>query len=190
MKQFVLGIATALPLAGVSLCPGPRLRPKTDPPPDRMHSRSSPGQESLDLLKLNDDPDQFHFAVVSDRTGGHRAQGLFPRVQQISLLQPTFVMSVGDLIEGYSLKEDVVKGSGMSSTATSRSSSAVLLRPRQPRPHQQVDGCHLGRAVRQALLPLRLQEHALPEPLLGESAGWHGHHRQGAADGSRRRLRN
>ena len=71
-------------------------------------------------------------------------------MQQISLLQPTFVMSVGDLIEAYSLKEDVVKGSGMSSTATSRSSSAVLLRPRQPRPHQQVDGCHLGRAVRQA----------------------------------------
>src|SRR5262245_50556126 len=43
--------------------------------------------------------DQFQFAIVSDRTGGHR-QGVFSKaVQQVNLLQPAFVMSVGDLIE-------------------------------------------------------------------------------------------
>jgi hypothetical protein len=44
--------------------------------------------------------DQFQFAIVSDRTGGHR-KGVFSKaVQQVNLMQPEFVMSVGDLIEG------------------------------------------------------------------------------------------
>ena len=60
-------------------------------------------------LKLNTDADQFQFAVVSDRTGGHRANVFSRAVYQVNLLQPTFVMSVGDLIEGYTQKDDVVK---------------------------------------------------------------------------------
>ena len=61
-------------------------------------------------LRLNDSPDQFQFAVVSDRTGGHRPKVFSRAVQQINLLQPTFVMSVGDLIEGYTTKtEQIVK---------------------------------------------------------------------------------
>jgi hypothetical protein len=44
--------------------------------------------------------DQFQFAIVSDRTGGHR-KGVFSKaIHQVNLLQPAFVMSVGDLIEG------------------------------------------------------------------------------------------
>ncbi len=57
-------------------------------------------------LKLNNDPAQFAFAVVSDRTGGHRANVFSRAVHQVNLLQPTFVMSVGDLIEGYTTKAD------------------------------------------------------------------------------------
>jgi predicted phosphodiesterase len=53
-------------------------------------------------LKLNDAPDTFRFLVVSDRTGGHRARIFSQAVDSINLLQPTFVVSVGDLIEGYS----------------------------------------------------------------------------------------
>jgi hypothetical protein len=38
--------------------------------------------------------------MVSDRTGGHRA-GVFSRaVELLNLMQPEFVLSVGDLIEG------------------------------------------------------------------------------------------
>ena len=59
-------------------------------------------------LKLNDAPDQFQFAVVSDRTGGHRPKIFSRAVQQINLLQPSFVMSVGDLIEGYTQDADRV----------------------------------------------------------------------------------
>lgn len=52
------------------------------------------------MLTPNAAADKIQFAVVSDRTGGHRA-GVFSRaVKQINLLQPEFVMSVGDLIEG------------------------------------------------------------------------------------------
>lgn len=52
--------------------------------------------------------DQFQFAVVSDRTGGHREKVFSRAVHQVNLLQPEFVLSVGDLIEGYTLKEDVI----------------------------------------------------------------------------------
>jgi predicted phosphodiesterase len=47
-------------------------------------------------------PDHFQFAIVSDRTGGHR-KGVFGNgLKKINQLYPEFVMSVGDLIEGYS----------------------------------------------------------------------------------------
>lgn len=51
---------------------------------------------------LNRSPRDFQFAVVTDRTGGRRP-GIFTQaVRKLNLLQPEFVMSVGDLIEGYS----------------------------------------------------------------------------------------
>jgi 3',5'-cyclic AMP phosphodiesterase CpdA len=57
-------------------------------------------------LKLNNDPETFRFAIVTDRTGGARA-GVFERaVEQINILQPEFVVSVGDLIQG---TDDAVK---------------------------------------------------------------------------------
>src|SRR5262249_8593837 len=52
-------------------------------------------------LRLNNDFETFHFAIVSDRTGGHRARVFSMAVDQLNLLQPSFVLSVGDLIEGY-----------------------------------------------------------------------------------------
>lgn len=52
-------------------------------------------------LDVNNDPATFQFAIVTDRTGGLRP-GVFPEaVQKLNLLQPEFVMSVGDLIRGY-----------------------------------------------------------------------------------------
>jgi 3',5'-cyclic AMP phosphodiesterase CpdA len=52
-------------------------------------------------LRLNNDPSEFRFAIVSDRTGGHRARVFSQAVEQLNLLQPEFVLCVGDLIEGY-----------------------------------------------------------------------------------------
>src|SRR6516162_6552026 len=75
-----------------------------EPSPAGIEDTTQTGTEqrkpwtSLDLDAASDD---FHFAVVSDRTGAER-KGVFPKaVAQLNLLQPRFVVSVGDLIEGY-----------------------------------------------------------------------------------------
>src|SRR5438128_10988446 len=52
-------------------------------------------------LRMNNSPSDFRFAIVSDRTGSHRAQVFARAVERLNLLQPEFVLSVGDLIEGY-----------------------------------------------------------------------------------------
>jgi hypothetical protein len=49
--------------------------------------------------------DRFHFVVMTDRTGGHRPGVWMHGVRNVNLLRPEFVVSVGDLIEGYT--EDV-----------------------------------------------------------------------------------
>ena len=52
-------------------------------------------------LAANDAEELFHFVIVADRTGGER-RGVFPAAMpKINLLEPAFVVSVGDLIEGY-----------------------------------------------------------------------------------------
>jgi hypothetical protein len=58
-------------------------------------------------LRINRSDEEFTFAIVSDRTGGHRAKIFSRAVEYLNLLQPAFVVSVGDLIEGYT--EDVKK---------------------------------------------------------------------------------
>ncbi len=69
------------------------------------HSQAKPWT-SLDAL---DSEDRFHFVVVTDRTGGER-EGVFPiGVEKVNLVQPAFVMSVGDLIEGYTEDENQIE---------------------------------------------------------------------------------
>jgi len=53
-------------------------------------------------LNLYNNPDNFQFAIVADRTGGHRPGVFADAVEKLNLLKPEFVMSIGDLIEGYS----------------------------------------------------------------------------------------
>lgn len=48
------------------------------------------------------DPDRFHIAIMTDNTGGHRPGIWMKAVRRLNMLRPEFVMSVGDLIEGYS----------------------------------------------------------------------------------------
>jgi hypothetical protein len=52
---------------------------------------------------FQNDPDEFQFVIIGDRTGGANVEGTFAlAVDQLNLLQPEFVINVGDLIEGYS----------------------------------------------------------------------------------------
>jgi hypothetical protein len=52
-------------------------------------------------LAVRDAPEDFRFVLVSDRTGGHRGEIFEEALEKVDLLGPAFVLSVGDLIEGY-----------------------------------------------------------------------------------------
>jgi len=61
---------------------------------------------------FKNNPEDFQFAVIGDRTGGSDPQGIFSRaVDQLNLLQPEFVINVGDLVEGYT--DDKAKANAM-----------------------------------------------------------------------------
>jgi hypothetical protein len=59
------------------------------------------GATPWSTLNFNNNPFNFQFAIVSDRTGGHRPGVFEDGIKKLNLLHPEFVMSVGDLIEGY-----------------------------------------------------------------------------------------
>lgn len=52
------------------------------------------------------DPQRFQFAIMTDRTGGHRPGVWMDAVRKLNMLRPEFVVSVGDLIEGYTDDQD------------------------------------------------------------------------------------
>src|SRR5688500_13932715 len=56
-------------------------------------------------LHFDNDPANFQFAIVGDRTGRHRPGVFETGIAKLNLLRPEFVMSVGDLIEGYTKDE-------------------------------------------------------------------------------------
>lgn len=58
---------------------------------------------------LNDAPDKLQFAIVSDLNGGN-IPGVFSRAKtKLNELQPSMVLSVGDLIDGYTTDSVLVK---------------------------------------------------------------------------------
>ncbi len=109
MKQFAFGLVTAGLIAGaLAYSRSDSLEARAPGDPNELKIESG-DKNPWTSLKLNNDPDQFTFAVVSDRTGGHRDKVFSQAVQRINMLQPQFVMSVGDLIEGYTTKEETIK---------------------------------------------------------------------------------
>ncbi|NBO93350.1 MAG: hypothetical protein EBV06_13720 [Planctomycetia bacterium] len=96
MKRLLLGLLAAGVLAGAMAwsAASRSSRPEFDFKTEKVNPMTA--------AKLNNDPDSFQFAIVSDRTGGHRARIFAQAVEQLNLMQPEFVVSVGDLIEGYS----------------------------------------------------------------------------------------
>lgn len=55
------------------------------------------------------DPSRFQIAIMTDNTGGHRPGIWMKAVERLNWMRPEFVVSVGDLIEGYSSNRDVVE---------------------------------------------------------------------------------
>ena len=58
-------------------------------------------------LAFDDDPYNFQFAIISDRSGGARPGVFEDAVMKLNWLRPEFVMSVGDLIDGASGRDSV-----------------------------------------------------------------------------------
>jgi len=56
-------------------------------------------------LDFKNDPHEFQFALLSDNSGGARAGVFEAGVRMLNLLQPEFVLGLGDLIEGYTSPE-------------------------------------------------------------------------------------
>jgi len=62
-----------------------------------------PGAKPWSSGTFKNDPRAFQFAVIGDRTGGANVEDTFGiAMDQLNLLQPEFVINVGDIIEGYS----------------------------------------------------------------------------------------
>lgn len=79
-------------------------------PPHYFSWDTSKGKIPLTHLKFNTDTSLVQFAILSDRTGG-MTPGIFEdAVEKVNLLQPQFIMSVGDLINGYSTDKKLIDG--------------------------------------------------------------------------------
>lgn len=63
-----------------------------------LRIKADPQANPWTHLKLNNDPGNFQFVIVADRTGGRRAGVFVDAVRKINLLQPEFVICIGDLI--------------------------------------------------------------------------------------------
>jgi 3',5'-cyclic AMP phosphodiesterase CpdA len=105
-RLLIVGSVTGLLLIAVAFS-GSQPAPKPAPSPARDLQIDINGRNPWTHLRLNNDPTDFRFAIVSDRTGGHRAKVFSRAVDQLNMMQPEFVVSVGDLIEGY--KDDPEK---------------------------------------------------------------------------------
>jgi len=62
----------------------------------------APGSTPHTQLEFQNQSERFQFALIGDRTGGQRPGVFDATIARLELLQPEFVISVGDLIEGYS----------------------------------------------------------------------------------------
>lgn len=69
--------------------------------PNAIDAHTSEVAKPWTGLNANDAPEDFSFVVVTDRTGGHRPGVFRSAIPKVNLLEPAFVISVGDLIEGY-----------------------------------------------------------------------------------------
>src|SRR5690606_342412 len=64
-----------------------------------------PGPNPWTHLNIEEDPNLFHFAIVSDNTGRARAGVFRDAMVKLNWMRPKFVLSIGDLIQGHNQVE-------------------------------------------------------------------------------------
>ena len=102
------GFHALLLFLGLSLLPGYSQSDTTAPgaTPDvsafTYDQAEIPGPRPWTSENFRNNPDNFQFAILGDRGGGASPLGTYERaMEQLNWLQPEFVMSVGDYVEGY-----------------------------------------------------------------------------------------
>jgi len=98
LPLVLASVATSLPLHHEEGAAAPKKHPAWHDPSRFLTSRKNPIR-----LPLPNEEDAFFFAVFGDRTGGP-ADGvkiLSEAVDDVNLLEPDLVMTVGDLVQGY-----------------------------------------------------------------------------------------
>ena len=100
MMRSTLIIVAIMMISGCK--PGER-----DDPAFVYDNAEFPGAKPWTSENFDNDSKTFRFAIVGDRGGGANPQGTFERaMEQLNWLQPEFVMSVGDYVEGYTSKPE------------------------------------------------------------------------------------
>jgi hypothetical protein len=98
MRRSVIALALAL---AVSVGCAALLAARPGAAPGPIEAPAAPGPVPWTGLAPLREAEEFRFVVVTDRTGDHR-DGVFEEAMpRINLVRPEFVVSVGDLIEGY-----------------------------------------------------------------------------------------
>ena len=107
MKRVVSGILVAGMMLTVILVSGSQKRAESETVAvvQRDVKIAIEDRNPWTHLRLANPAEVFHFAVVSDRTGGRRPGVFAQAIAQLNLLRPAFVISVGDLIDGYTEDE-------------------------------------------------------------------------------------
>ena len=96
MVLFMLLLAGLLLQSGCS---------STPPPVFTFDQAAMPEAKPWTSKDFKNDPNNFQFVIIGDRTGGANVLGTFKLAMgQLNLIQPEFVINVGDIIEGYAEK--------------------------------------------------------------------------------------
>ncbi len=98
-QRSLVGQALAL---GTALGCGALLAVRPGAGPETIAAPAPQGPAPWTSLAALREPEEFRFVVVTDRTGDHRDGVFESAMPRINLVRPEFVVSVGDLIEGYS----------------------------------------------------------------------------------------
>lgn len=78
----------------------------TDPKGSDARFSIDPDSKPYNHLDFKNDPEEFQFGVLADNAGGSRPGVVAAGLRMLNLLQPEFVVNLGDLVEGYMKPED------------------------------------------------------------------------------------
>ncbi len=92
---------------GCGMAAAPPLEPTRSPAIATVPDEAGP--DPWTHLDFQNDPDAFSFAIVTDLQGGYRAGVFEAAIEKLNLVRPEFVVSVGDLIAGYTEDEAEIR---------------------------------------------------------------------------------